>query len=54
MLIQAMAQKEQKERGGNMKKLSDSEFEIMKVLWQGDKPMTSNEILMELTGSLRR
>lgn len=45
-----MAQKEKKERGGNMKKLSDSEFEIMKVLWQGDKPMTSNEILMELKG----
>lgn len=28
-----------------MKKLSDSEFEIMKVLWSGDGPMTSNQIL---------
>jgi predicted transcriptional regulator len=28
-----------------MKKLSDSEFEIMKVLWNRDTPMTSNEIL---------
>lgn len=28
-----------------MKKLSDSEFEIMKVLWSRDTPMTSNEIL---------
>lgn len=28
-----------------MKKLSDSEFEIMKVLWSQDTPMTSNEIL---------
>ena len=28
-----------------MKKLSDSEFEIMKVLWSRDDPMTSNEIL---------
>ena len=28
-----------------MKKLSDSEFEIIKVLWNQDTPMTSNEIL---------
>lgn len=28
-----------------MKKLSDSEYEIMKVLWSRDSPMTSNEIL---------
>lgn len=28
-----------------MKKLSDSEFEIMKVLWSQDSPMTSNEVL---------
>lgn len=28
-----------------MKKLSDSEFEIMKVLWSREDPMTSNEIL---------
>lgn len=28
-----------------MKKLSDSEFEIMKVLWSRETPMTSNEIL---------
>lgn len=34
----------------NMKKLSDSEFEIMKVLWGRDTPMTSNEILTELKG----
>lgn len=28
-----------------MRKLSDSEFEIMKVLWSQETPMTSNEIL---------
>ena len=28
-----------------MKKLSDSEFEIIKVLWNQGTPMTSNEIL---------
>ena len=28
-----------------MKKLSDSEFEIMKVLWNENKALTSNEIL---------
>ncbi len=33
-----------------MKKLSDSEFEIMKVLWEQDTPMTSNEILAGLKG----
>lgn len=31
-----------------MKKLSDSEFEIMKVLWSRGVPMTSNEILDRL------
>lgn len=31
-----------------MKRLADSEFEIMKVLWRIDKPLTSNEILEEL------
>ncbi|MCM1047881.1 MAG: BlaI/MecI/CopY family transcriptional regulator [Clostridiales bacterium] len=31
-----------------MKKLSDSEFEIIKVLWSRDTPMTSNEILDRL------
>lgn len=31
-----------------MKKLSDSEFEIMKVLWSQDSPMTSNEVLDRL------
>jgi len=33
-----------------MKKLSDSEFEIMKILWSRDNPMTSNEILEEIKG----
>ena len=31
-----------------MKKLSDSELEIMKVLWSQDSPMTSNEVLDRL------
>lgn len=31
-----------------MKKLSESEFEIMKILWSRDNPMTSNEILDEI------
>lgn len=31
-----------------MKKLSDSEFEIMKILWSRDSAMTSNEILEEI------
>lgn len=31
-----------------MKKLSDSEFEIMKILWSRDGAMTSNEILDEM------
>lgn len=31
-----------------MKRLADSEFEIMKVLWKRDEPFTSNEILEEL------
>lgn len=33
-----------------MKKLSDSEFEIMKILWSRENPMTSNEILDEMRG----
>ncbi|MDE6619426.1 MAG: BlaI/MecI/CopY family transcriptional regulator [Lachnospiraceae bacterium] len=33
-----------------MKKLSDSEFEIMKILWSRNNPMTSNEILDEMKG----
>ncbi len=33
-----------------MKRLSDSEFEIMKVLWGQNGPMTSNEILTGLKG----
>lgn len=31
-----------------MKKLSDAEFEIMKILWKHDAPLTSNQILQEL------
>ena len=31
-----------------MKKLSDSEFEIMKVLWSQESPITSNEVLDRL------
>lgn len=30
-----------------MKKLSDTEFSIMKILWSHDAPMTSNQILEE-------
>ena len=33
-----------------MKKLSDSEYEIMKILWGQDAPMTSNDILEGLKG----
>ncbi|MBR1702816.1 MAG: BlaI/MecI/CopY family transcriptional regulator [Lachnospiraceae bacterium] len=33
-----------------MKKLSDAEFEIMKVLWRHSAPMTSNQILGEIEG----
>ena len=33
-----------------MKKLSDSEFEIMKILWNRDDAMTSNEILDGMKG----
>lgn len=33
-----------------MKRLADSEFEIMKVLWRMGKSLTSNEILVELEG----
>ena len=31
-----------------MKKLSESEFEIMQVLWRHDAPMTSNQLLDEM------
>lgn len=31
-----------------MKKLSDSELDIMKILWSGNHAMTSNEILDEM------
>lgn len=34
-----------------MKRLADSEFEIMKVLWRMKNPLTSNEILEELKGN---
>lgn len=35
-----------------MKKLSDSEFEIMKVLWSKNGALTSNQILDEVQGKL--
>ena len=35
-----------------MKKLSDAEFEIMKVLWKRDEAMTSNEILADVKNKL--
>lgn len=35
-----------------MKKLSDSEFEIMKVLWKENKALTSNEILEGVSDKL--
>ena len=31
-----------------MKKLSETEFEIMQVLWRHDAPMTSNQLLEEM------
>ena len=31
-----------------MKKLSESEFEIMQVLWRNNAPMTSNQLLEEM------
>lgn len=31
-----------------MKKLSESEFEIMQVLWRHEAPMTSNQLLEEM------
>lgn len=34
-----------------MKKLSESEFEIMQVLWRHDAPMTSNQLLDEMGGN---
>ena len=33
-----------------MKKLGDSELEIMKILWMHEEPLTSNQILEELSG----
>lgn len=33
-----------------MKKLSDAELEIMKVLWNYKEPLTSNQILSEMSG----
>lgn len=35
-----------------MKKLSDSEFEIMKVLWSKNETLTSNQILDEVRDKL--
>lgn len=35
-----------------MKKLSDSEFEIMKTLWSSNEAMTSNQILDEVRDRL--
>lgn len=31
-----------------MKKLTDTELEIMKIIWKYSKPLTSNEILAEI------
>ena len=33
-------------------KLSDAEFEIMKILWEKASPMTSGEILEAFNGNL--
>lgn len=35
-----------------MKKLSESEFEIMKILWSREEPLTSNEILGRVKGKI--
>lgn len=35
-----------------MKKLSETEFEIMKILWEENKPVTSNDILDKLKGTI--
>lgn len=35
-----------------MKRLSEKEFEIMKILWQKKSPMTSGEILEACNGSI--
>lgn len=35
-----------------MKRLSEKEFEIMKVLWEKASPMTSGEILEAFNGNL--
>lgn len=32
----------------NMKKLPDAEFEIMKVIWANDPPITTSEIMKQL------
>lgn len=34
-----------------MKKLSDAELEIMRVLWRYNEPLTSNQILSEMSES---
>lgn len=34
-----------------MKRMTDSEFDIMKVLWSREEPMTSNEILNAIRDS---
>ena len=36
---------------GINKKLGEAELEIMQVIWESDKPVTSNYILKELQGS---
>ena len=36
-----------------MKKLSDTEFEIMKVLWESNQSLTSNEILEKVKDKLQ-
>lgn len=35
-----------------MKKLGDAELEIMKILWQTKEPITSTQILEELSGCM--
>lgn len=38
---------------GNMKKLPDTEFEIMKVVWANEPPITTN-MVMEQLGNERK
>lgn len=35
----------------NQRKLGEAELQIMRILWESDKPMTSNDILTELHDS---